>query len=481
MAQSDMPGEISLPAASAPAAVPTSAEADRVVARLERLPFLSLHFRVASILGTGMVFDAFDTLVISVAVVTIATTFQLNAASTGILLSSGFAGQLLGAIICGYVSEIYGRKMTFVYGLALFGLFSLLSAFAWNLGSLLILRMVVGLGIGGIPPVATALFSEYLPGRSRGTGGMVFGILFAVGYLVASPLAILSSSLFSANVSWRALFVFGAIPLVLALFAYLRLPESVRWLLSKHRTEEAERIVTQIEAQAEGKGKHLKDLDTLPAYHADVQRTRFGELFSPHYYRRTVLTWVQWFTAYFVLGGFASWLPTMFVNLGGLSRNVAYSLIFVTGLCELALIVIAALTWDRVGRRPWFIGGYAVSAISAVIGIFAITSLHASIALVLATAGLLVLLGVYISVGGVYLYASELYPTRMRSWGTSTGRAISAIGNILGPLIVGAMLTARLGLSAIFVLFGAVALVGLAAMLALGVETKRKVLEEIAA
>jgi putative MFS transporter len=81
---------------------------------------------------------------------------------------------------------------------------------------------------------------------------------------------------------------------------------------------------------------------------------------------------------------------------------------------------------------------------------------------------------------GLYLYTPELYPTRMRAWATATGSSMNRVASTIGPLLVGALLGAGLGLSSVFAMFGVVALVGMIVMAWLGIETKQRVLEELA-
>jgi putative MFS transporter len=88
--------------------------------------------------------------------------------------------------------------------------------------------------------------------------------------------------------------------------------------------------------------------------------------------------------------------------------------------------------------------------------------------------------GTSVNAGSIYLYAPELFPTRMRSWATSTGSAASRIGSIVAPLAIGSVLQAGLGLLSVFALLGAMCLTGLVAIVVAGIETKQRVLEELA-
>lgn len=135
--------------------LPASASADQIVQRIERIPFGRFHSRIVAILGLGMLFDAFDVYVISVIAVDI-TAFHIDDSTIGYIISASYVGQLLGSLLFGYGSEIYGRKPAFVWALSSFGLLSIVAAFSWNVESLIWSRILQGFGIGALPPIAGA-------------------------------------------------------------------------------------------------------------------------------------------------------------------------------------------------------------------------------------------------------------------------------------------------------------------------------------
>lgn len=451
--------------------------ADNTVARLERLPFGRVHLRVASLLGTGTFFDAFDSLVIAVVLTVVINTFQVELGSAGLLISAAYVGQFIGAISLGALAERYGRRLAFILSLACFGLLSLAAAFAWSFESLLVLRLLQGIGLGAEVPIAGALFNEFVRGRSRGRAVMMYESIFSWGILLAPLIGLLFFQLFGQELGWRLLFVFGALPVVVAVVAYYKLPESPRWLAEHGRTAEAAKVLDEMEADAGERGVTLEEPELKAP--ADVKPTRFGELFSPVYRRRTALSWVTWFCGYFILYGFSTWLPTLYVKLGGLPTGSALGLTAVVSAIYLVEIYVFALTVDRVGRKPWFVGGFALAVLGAVFGCVAI-ALGATAWPVLFVAGLLMGLGISPVTAGLYLYTPELYPTRMRAWATATGSSLNRVASTIGPILVGTLLGAGLGLGSVFLAFGLVALVGLAVMAALGIETKQRVLEELA-
>jgi putative MFS transporter len=453
------------------------ASANLTIARLERLPFGRVHLRVASLLGVGTFFDAFDSLVIATVLTVVISMFHVGLGSAGLLISAAYVGQFIGALTLGALAERYGRRLGFVISLAVFGALSLAAALAWNFESLLALRLLQGIGLGAEVPIAGTLFNEFVRGRSRGRVVMIYESIFSWGILLAPLIGLLFFALFGEALGWRLLFAFGALPVVVAVIAYFKLPESPRWLAEVGRAEAAEKLLGEMEADAHSRGVALSEPQVGAA--ADVRPTKLSELFSTEYRRRTALSWVTWFCGYSVLYGFSTWLPTMYVRIGGLPTGYALALTAFASALYLVEIYIFALTVDRVGRKPWFVGGFALSVVGGAFGCVAIL-LGATAWPVLLVAGLLMGLGISPVTAGLYLYTPELYPTRMRAWATSTGSGMNRIASAIGPVMVGGMLGAGLGLGGVFVLFGAIAAVGLVVMAWLGIETKQRVLEEIA-
>jgi MFS transporter, putative metabolite:H+ symporter len=468
-----------------------SAPAADIAARLERLPFGRMHLRVAGLLGVGTFFDAFDSLVIATVLTVVLTTFGVGYTSAGILISAAYVGQFIGAIALGILAERRGRKIAFVLALGTFGLLSLLAAVAWSYESLLVLRLLQGIGLGAEVPVAGALFNEFVRGRSRGRAVMIYESIFSWGILLAPLIGLLFFWLFGPQSGWRLLFLFGAVPVVVAVIAWFKLPESPRWLAEQGRLREADALLTEMESLASAAdraaaphrpahaGTGSPAGSTAPTDQAAPPPTRLGELFSPVYRRRTALSWITWFCGYFILYGFSTWLPTLYVRLGGLPAKNALALTALASTLYLVEIYVFALTVDRVGRKPWFVGGFAVAVAGGAFGVIAIAA-HATAWPVLLGAGLLMGLGITPVTAGLYLYTPELYPTRMRAWATATGSSLNRVASAAGPILVGALLSAGLGLGSVFAMFGVVAAVGLGVMAWLGIETKQRVLEDLA-
>jgi putative MFS transporter len=148
-------------------------------------------------------------------------------------------------------------------------------------------------------------------------------------------------------------------------------------------------------------------------------------------------------------------------------------------VAAIVLIVLAATAVDRAGRQWLLVAGYAVSLLGAVLGVvFWLTgNLHSWLTLYLS--GAVLLLGVSVMDPLVYAYTTELYPTRMRSWGTMSSSAWRAVAAVVAPILIGQILQSGLGVGVVFVLFGGVLVVGLVVQSIWGIETKQAQLERL--
>ncbi|MGH7033923.1 MAG: MFS transporter, partial [Stellaceae bacterium] len=421
-------------------------------------------------------FDAFDSLSIGAALTMIVATFHLDYRSAGALISAAFAGQFVGAIAFGYLGERIGRKWAFIAALTIFGSCSIAAALAQSVDQIMVARVIQGIGLGAEVPVAAALFTEFVRGSARGLFVMIYESIFVWGLFLAPAVGLACYSLFGPALGWRVLFAVGSLPLIAAVVAAVKLPESPRWLASKGRLDEAQSVVAQMEEEARTLERPL-----LEARHVKVspQSTKFSELFTGIYGKRTFVVWTMWFCSYFISNGFRSWAPTLYMKIGGLPASYALMLTIASGAIELVTCYVVAISVDKHGRRPWFAGAFTLAAIGAVLGAIATGPLGLHGWRPLLFCGVIMTLGTGTNGLGVYLYTPELYPTRMRAWATATGSSMNRLGSFIAPSIVGWILAKYANISLAFALFAVVAIFAAAVVWFMGEETKRRVLEEL--
>jgi putative MFS transporter len=451
-----------------------STEADRLVSRMEQVPVSRFHGKVVALLGTGTFFDSFDTLSLSVVLPALAATLHLGSGASGWLISAGFLGQTIGALTFGLLSERLGRKRVFVLAVALFALLAAASAMSWSGVSLGVCRFLQGIGLGAEVPVAAALLNEFVRGMVRGRVLLAYKLLFPAGMLVASLVGALLLATLPPSASWRVIFAIGALPLVVAVLAYWKLPESPRFLVRHGRSDEAERIVAEMEKSG---GTVVNG--TAEPVRADLASTRFREIFSPGYRRRTGTVWTLWFTTYFTLWGLTTWLPSLYVSVGHLKTSTASLLVAAATVGFLVLIFTMSLTVDRLGRRFWFVTGYTLAMAGCVTALVLWLTGSLDGWVPLCVAGSLVLFGVNINAPLMYLYTAELYPTRMRAWGTMAGSSWRNIAAFTAPAVIGQLLQAGFGIGTVFSMFLAVLMIGLFVQVRWALETKQTPLEKL--
>jgi putative MFS transporter len=440
---------------------------DGIVARIERLPTSWWQIKTRIIVGTATFFDAFDALAIASVLPVIAPLWKLAPQQIGWLISAGFLGQLLGALVFGWVAERQGRITAMVWSIALFSVMSLVCALAWDYNSLLAFRTMQGIGLGGEVPVAAVFISELARAQGRGRFVLLYELVFPVGLVAAS----LAGLWVVPHLGWPYMFAIGALPGFLALVLRRLLPESPRWLAVRGRLAQAEAAMAQIESETrKATGEPLPA--PKPVVSTLDKPASLTDLFGPFYLRRTLVVWVIWFCAYFVNYGLSIWLPTVYRTVFKLPLDQSLRYGLITQAVGLIGTLICALAIDHVGRRPWF----ALSFVGAAAALATLASTPTPTAQQVLTYMTIAYFFVSSINIGVYLYTPELYPTRVRALGVGTATAWLRLASIIGPIVVGMMIGS--GLATVFVTFAAVA--GIAAVITglFAVETKGRVLEE---
>lgn len=352
--------------------------------------------------------------------------FGLSVAQMGWAFSAGAIGLLPGAALGGRLADRLGRKRVLMLSVALFGLFSLATTQVWNFESLLVARLLTGLGLGAAMPNLIALCSEAAPAHQRGTavGAMYCGMPF--GAVLASVIAILLPG----ETGWRHIFYVGGFgPLVMLPLLGLWLRESAQYVAAQNDTPgQAPGVITAL--------------------------CREGRLGT------TVALWISYLGTLVVLYFLMNWLPSM-VIANGLSRVQASVAIMMFNIGGGIGAIGIANVMDRFGRRITVIGMY--------IGIAASLAALASAAGNLSMVTGAFFCGLFI-VGGqsvLYALAGQAYPTEVRGTGVGAAVAIGRLGSILGPLVAGQLFA--LGQSPSMLVGASIPLIVVAALAALSV------------
>lgn len=438
--------------------------AEPFVARLDRVPLNSFHWRLLITSGLGWMFDAMDVLLIGFLVAPITKEFALAPAQVGLVASAGFVGMFLGAAISGRLADRYGRRLIFQATLVLFSVGAVLSALAPTFETLLAARVIAGLGLGGELPVVATLVSEFSPRAQRGRMIVLLESFWAYGTLAAGLVALFVLPQFG----WRGAFVVAALPALYVAYLRSALPESPRYLAERGRTAEADAIVRRVERAGGGA------LLTLGAAIAPVRsgRTSIAQLFSPAYARRTVMLWILWFGITFTYYGIFLYVPSL-LAARGLSEVRSNEFFFLSTIAQIPGYFSAAWLVERWGRKPTLVTYLLGTAAAAFLFGNAGTGTDAFIYAALLS---------FFNLGAwaiVYTYSPELYPTAIRATGAGIAAAVGRVGGIIGPFLT-PVLVPTLGQSGVFALFMVLLVVTALNVWLLAEETKGRSLEEIA-
>lgn len=441
-----------------------------LVARLERLPLTRRLTVIRVVIGSATFFDAYTVLAIAFAMPQLSSEWHLNAGEIGMILSAGYVGQIFGSLFFGHLAERIGRLPVLLFTILLFVSMDIACLFAWGATSMIIFRFIQGIGTGGEVPVASAYINEFVGARKRGRFFLLYEVIFPVGLMFAG----IAGYFLVPVVGWKAMFIVGIVPALLTIPMRLLMPESPRWLASRGHVHKAETVVSMLEKEAVKAGHTLSEPVVRPVDPKATARTDWRELFSGIYKKRTFMIWMLWICVYMVNNGLVTWLPTLYKQTFNLPLQTSLAYGWVTSAVGVVASVLCALLIDRVGRKRWYTFAFLAATVPLVI-LTALGAVSATQVVVFASIAYAILQTISFS---LYLYSAELYPTRLRAIGTGFGSAWLRAGSAIGPILVG-WIVDNYGISLVFTVFAAVALIGGLVAIFFAIETKGRVLEEL--
>lgn len=433
-------------------------------ARLDRLPISSFHRRIMWLIGIGMFFDGFDIYLAGNVLGTLVksgfSSLQLNA----LFISLTFAGMVVGAFSTGFLGDRFGRRFTYQANLAIFGVASLLAAFAPSMGVLIGLRFLMGVGLGAETVVGYGTLTEFVPPEKRGKwlGGMSAFVVTGL------PIASLIGTVVIPHFGWRPMFVIAGVGALVVWYLRKALPESPRWLESVGRTAEAEKIMTAIEKETAPNGNLPPIRRGIPV---KVERG-IGSLLSPALFPRMIVGSVTLIVINTLLYGFVQWLPTFFVS-EGLSIATSFGFTLLMSLGAPVGTAIGAFTADSWGRKPTIIGASLVTILFGAIYPF----VHDPVLLTIV--GFCLVTPIYVLVALLLgIYVSELFPTEVRMRASGICNTFGRAATIATPFAVVALFKGY-GVGGVLALMIVFLIVQIIVVAALGVEPKKRGLEEL--
>jgi benzoate transport len=420
-------------------------------------PFTRLQFRAVSLCFFLNVLDGVDVGSISFAGPVLSSQWGIDAKTFGVVASAALAGMMVGSMLMAPFGDAVGRRKLLTLSLTLIAIGMLGVIFAGSLSTLLALRFVTGLGLGGVVPTMATFAAELSPRRSR-----AFAVTaVSSGYSLGSALTGLAALWMVPHWGWQSLFTLGGILTVIALpLVLLFLPESLEFLLGKQPPRALERINSTLTAL------HQPELAALPPKAAADTRPRLEQviaallgLLAPRYLRATLLLWLAFPMSLLTLYFLQSWVPQLTANAG-----LPTSLAFLSGtILNLGLFVgNASVGWfgDRFGLRRSIATYLGAGAI--VLLCFSYLQGTAPMLIGLGTVG--VMQGGFL---GLYAVGAKIYPAANRVTGIGWAAGFGRLGAVLGPWFAGYLVAFGFGMTGTFFLFAlplAIAALAVAAM-----------------
>jgi len=208
--------------------------ADALLEQLEKAPIARWQTKARIIVGSATFFDAFDALSLAFALPVLINAWHITPRETGLLISSSYAGQFIGALIFSTIAEKFGRIRGAASATALMSIMSVGCALSRNFPELFAFRFIQGIGVGGEMPVAAAYISELSKAHGRGRFFLLYELIFPIGLMATGQIGAWVVPAFG----WQSIFWIAGIPGLVITLLILTLPESPRWLISKADIQE---------------------------------------------------------------------------------------------------------------------------------------------------------------------------------------------------------------------------------------------------
>jgi putative MFS transporter len=435
-------------------------------ARLDRLPISRFHWRIVGLVAGGMFLDAFEIYLGAAVLGALIKSGWSDLAHNAQFVSSTFAGMVLGAWLSGILGDRYGRRFSYQANLLIFGIASLAAACAPNMTWLVIARFFMGIGLGAEIVVGYVTVSEFIPPAQRGRWGSALSALTNIALFASAGL----SYLIIPHYGWRWMFVIVGVGAMVVWYLRKKMPESPRWLESKGRHEEANRVLAEIEDETSRTHNLPPVPPTLPVQPAERS---FTALFSKDLIRRTFVGSVILIVLNSVIYGFIAWIPSFMAKSG---MSIVTSLGFATLMSFGGPVggLIGMFAGDRLGRK---LGIIAFSCIALVLGaIYPNMTAPAAIALV----GFGLVATIYAMVAFAWaLYLPELFPTDLRMRGSGFCNTLGRLATVITPYIV-VSLHASYQVGGVVLAMLSLLVVQIIVVAVFGIETKGRSLEALA-
>lgn len=397
----------------------------------------------------GLVFDGYDLVVYGAVVSTLlrdpTQLGPVTPATAGLLGSYALFGVMVGALLAGAVGDRLGRRRIMLASYAWFSLGMAATAMATSTAVFGALRFATGLGIGALLATTAALVAEYAPAGGKNTLNAITNGGIPLGSLLAALLGILLMQ----RIGWRGMFWIGALPgLTLLPLAWFKMPESVAWLASRGRMQEARALATKT-------GVPMPDtsVPTGQVTRGEAGKVGFAGLLGSHYLFPTLVLGLMSATGLMLVYSLNTWLPEIMLRAGFNAKGSLSFLAVLNGGSLFGALAASRLA-DRHGPKPVVAGCFATGGVALVLLTLGLPlgALLAIVAVVgLGTSGTQTL---------IYGFVANYYRTNVRAAGVAWCAGFGRLGGIGGPMLGSLLIGAGLKLDAIFYALAGLGLFG---------------------
>lgn len=406
------------------------------------VPMTRMQWRIWVLATAGKFFEGLVVFMTGVALPLMVAEFGLTATPKGTIGAASLAGILIGASALGGLADTHGRKRMFIVEMVLFTAFLIGLTFAQGYWSVVVLLFGIGLALGCDYPTAHLVISESIPSKDRGKIVLGAFAFQAVGALVGTAVGYLVLANIPAIGAWRWMYATAIIPAILVIVGRFYITDSGHWLLSRGRTQEAERELMRLLEREPAYPKQVQ-LSAPVESHGQIRHNGYRELFSRTNRRATLLAAIPWFLQDLGTYGIGIFTPTILaLTLGhetGPAHNIAAlisrDIMAAKGAALLDTLLIvgiiaAILLADRVGRIRLQMIGFIGCAMG--LGLAALSNHVAALHTTLLFAGFM-LFNFMTNLGPnaqTYLIAGEVFPTRIRGKGAGFAASFAKIGAV---------------------------------------------------
>jgi MFS family permease len=467
---------------------PVAIETD-IPARLDRLPWSGFHLLVVIALGVTWVLDGIEVTIVGAIgpVLQSSETLGLLARQIGAAASAYVVGAVIGALLFGWLTDRFGRRLVFYLTLIVYLTGVFLTAASWNFLSFAAFRAITGLGIGGEYAAINSAIDELIPARYRGRIDLLINGSFWLGAAAGSgaSLLFLNPRLLAPDLGWRFGFAIGGVLGLAILLMRRYVPESPRWLVTHGWRRQADATIADIERHVvRSTGQHLEAPRGTLKIHPR-KSFGFGLIVSSmlgKYRMRSALALSLMIAQAFLFNAvfFSFGLVLAKFNQVPEYQTGAY-LLPLAASNFLGPLLLGSL-FDTVGRRTMIAGTYAVSGLLLIITAVAF-GCGAFSAWTQTCAWMTIFFFASAAASSAYLTASEIFPLEMRALAIATFYAFgTALGGSIAPLLMGYLIeTGNTWAVAGGYMLGAVLMLAAALMeTKFGIDAENRPLEEIA-